>query len=267
MNTDLLHELILDYLDGNLDASRLDSLGTELENLGYDLNNLDELQALILSMDKIKIPQPSKQMDDKFYQMLDGEIKKLDKSNRNYPILNWMNSFFTNFFAPKLSYSLIMLLIGWIIGFWVTPNSRLNNQMSQINVEMQQMKELVMFKMLGQPNANERLQAVNMIKTSSLDNNRLIMSLLDALNNDSDVNVRMAAAEALLAFANQAQVRTGLKNSVLKQNSPLVQLTLVDGLIAIQDKTAIPVFQNLIGGNNVHQAVKDRSREGITKLI
>jgi HEAT repeat protein len=77
----------------------------------------------------------------------------------------------------------------------------------------------------------------------------------------------MAAVEALLAFANLDQVRTGLKESVFKQNSPLVQLTLVDGLVAINDKAAIPIFERLISSNDVHQAVKDRSREGITKLI
>ncbi|PKP33918.1 MAG: hypothetical protein CVU00_09160 [Bacteroidetes bacterium HGW-Bacteroidetes-17] len=267
MSKDELYKLVLDYLDGNLDPLKLDILKHELEMMGYGLDNLEELKSLVKTMDEIEIPGPSSVMSDRFYQMLEAEMDESKLASTEGSILSDLNNFLTQFLTSKLSYGLIMLLFGWMIGFWIMPNTSVSNQMSQMNTEIQQMKELVMFSMLDQPMASERLQAMKMISTSPVDNEKIIGSLLEALNKDSDVNVRMAAVEALLAFANLDQVRTGLKESVFKQNSPLVQLTLVDGLVAINDKAAIPIFERLISSNDVHQAVKDRSREGITKLI
>ena len=160
-----------------------------------------------------------------------------------------------------------MLLIGWFLGFWVTPNTKVSNQISEMNEELQQMKEMVMVNMLDQPMVSERLLAMNMISSLSKTDDEIVESLLNALNNDSDVNVRMAAVEALLAFANQEKVREGLKHSFNQQNSPLVQLTLLDGFIATGDKSTIPIFESLMNNNEVNQVVRDRSREGITKLI
>ena len=267
MSKDELYKLVLDYLDGNLDPLKLDILKHELEVMGYGLDNLEELKSLVKTMEEIEVPSPSNAMSDRFYQMLEAEIDESKLATSNVSILTILNNFLTQFLSSKLSYGLIMLIFGWMIGFWITPNTSVSNQMSQMNSEIQQMKEMVMFSMLDQPMASERLQAMNMISPSPVDNDKIIASLLEALNKDSDVNVRMAAVEALLAFANQDQVRTGLKESVLQQNSPLVQLTLVDGLVAINDKAAIPIFESLISSNDVHQAVKERSREGITKLI
>jgi hypothetical protein len=267
MNKDQLHELILDYLDSKLDPRKKKVLDLELESLGYDLNNLEELQDLVKAMDEVETPMPSQKMNDRFYKMLEEEMNESEQKAIGQIILKGIDSFFSNFLSSKLSYGLIMLLLGWIIGFWITPSPKISNQMSQMNEEIMQMKELVMINLLDQPMASERLKAMNMITASSDNNNQIIKSLLHTLNNDSDVNVRMAAVEALLAFANQNPVREGLKNAVNNQNSPLVQLTLVDGLVAIKDKTAVPIFENLIASNNIHQAVKKRSREGINKLI
>jgi len=267
MSKDELYKLVLDFLDGNLDLLKLGILEHELEVMGYGLDNLEELKTLVKTMEEIEIPSPSSEMSDRFYQMLEAEIDESKLASTKGSILSYLNNVLTQFLTSKLSYGLIMLIFGWMIGFWIVPNTSVSNQMSQMNTEIQQMKELVMFSMLDQPMASERLQAMKMISPSPVDNDKIIASLLDALNKDSDVNVRMAAVEALLAFANLDRVKDGLKESVLKQNSPLVQLTLVDGLVAINDKAAIPIFESLISSNDVHQAVKDRSREGITKLI
>ncbi len=267
MNKDQLYEFILEHLDTNLDPIKLETLEIELESLGYDINNLEELRELLKSMENIEIPEPSKKMNDRFYRMLEEEMNVSEQKALGQKIIKWINSFFNQFLSSKLSYGFIMLFLGWMLGFWITPQISVNEQMSEMSEEIKQMKGMVMINMLNQPLTSDRLQAINMINSSSNNNDEIIKSLLYTLNHDSDVNVRMAAVETLLVFANQNPVREGLKTAVENQDSPLVQLTLVDGLIAINDKTAIPVLENLIENNSVHKAVKDRSKEGINKLI
>ncbi len=267
MNTEQLHELILNYLDGNLDPSKLGALTTELESLGYDLKNLAELQALVKGMDQIKIPEPSKEMDDRFYQMLEEEINLSEQKAKGQSIVKWLNSFFSSSFTPKLSYGLIMLLIGWIIGFWITPNATVSNQMSQMNTEMQQMKNMAMLTMLNQPMASDRLKALGMIASSSIDNSQIIESLLSALNTDKDANVRLVAAEALFTLANNKNVRDGLIYSVKEQASPMIQIALIDGLVAMNVQDAVPEFRALIEDGGLNSAVVEKLNIGINKLI
>ncbi len=268
MNTDQLHELILAYLDDNLDPKNLDALISELASLGYDLNNLDELQTLVKRMDQIEIPEPSKKMDDRFYQMLESEINVNGEKALGQNIAKWVNSVLSSAWMPKLSYGLIMLLIGWTLGFWITPNTNVNNQMSRMNEEMQQMKSMVMLTMLNQPMASDRLKAVGMIvSSSSINDSQIIESLLSALNTDKDANVRLVAAEALLALANNKNVRDGLIYSVKDQPSPMIQITLIDGLVAMNVRDAVPEFRDLIQDGGLNSVVVEKLNKGIGKLI
>lgn len=267
MNKDKLYELILDYLDQNLDSSQLGLLKVELKEMGYDINDLSALQKLVNEMDNLAVPEPSAQMSESFYAMLEQK----GNQEEELEIIERLTIFFRSIFQtnqfPRLAYAIIILLFGWAIGFWLTPHSEVENQINQMSIEMQSMREVVMETMMDKPLASDRLRALQLVRTSGKATENVLQTLLSTLNNDPDANVRMAAAETLLAFANQEIVRNGLLESILQQKSPLVQLTLVDGLVAIQDKAAISVFENLISSNDVHQAVKDRSREGISKLI
>lgn len=267
MNKDKLYELILDYLDQNLDSSQLGLLKSELKEMGYDINDLTALQKLVNEMDKIAVPEPSAQMSESFFAMLEQKGNEEEELELLERITEFFRSIFQTNQFPRLAYATIILFFGWAIGFWLTPNTEVENQINQMSMEMQSMREVVMESMMDKPMASERLKALKMVQKSGKASENVVQTLLNTLNNDPDANVRMAAAETLLAFANQNVVRSGLIEAVLQQNSPMVQMTLVDGLVAIQDKAAIPLFENLIKNNKVHQAVKDRSREGIAKLI
>ncbi len=267
MNKDKLYELILDYLDQNLDSSQLGLLKSELKEMGYDINDLAALQKLVNEMDAMTIPEPSTQMSESFYAMLEQKGNEEEELELVERITEFIQSIFQTNQFPRFAYAVIILFFGWAIGFWLTPNTGVENQINQMSMEMQSMREVVLESMMDKPLASDRLKALQMVKESGKATESILQTLLSTLNNDPDANVRMAAAETLLAFANQYVVKSGLKESVLQQNSPLVQITLIDGLVAIQDKAAIPLFENLISSNDIHQAVKERSKEGITKLI
>ena len=136
-----------------------------------------------------------------------------------------------------------------------------------MNQEMKEMKEVMMFAMIDKPLASERLKAINMMYSQNKADDKVIETLLYTLNTDPDANVRLVAVETLLAYANRDDVQQGLIKSIEIQESPLLQVALVDGLVAINNKQAIPVFQKLLGKNNLNEVVKEKLQLGVDQLI
>lgn len=263
MNKVQLHGLILDYLDGNLDPSLRNTLANELDKMGYQLENLDKLKELVKSMDKIEIPDPSIQSSERFYEMLDGEIEKANKKPFIVHLSQKMNHYFNQTFKLKLSYGVIMLVLGWVIGFWFTPDTRLE----QMSADIKQMKELAMYAMLDKPMASDRMQAIQMMGTSTDDKAKIIASLLHALNKDPDPNVRLMAAEVLLNFSKDQTVYEDLIYAVKDQVYPTVQLTIIDGLIARNIQGVVPLFRELLNDETLNEVVVDKLNSGINLLI
>ena len=67
MKNEKLYELIVDWLAGNLDEIQEVGLKLELKNRDHNIDELEELQQLIETMDEISIPEPSQEMTDGFY--------------------------------------------------------------------------------------------------------------------------------------------------------------------------------------------------------
>ena len=67
-----INSLILEYLEGGLDAGREKILKSMLIEHGYDIDELRELSKTWHGMEDIPIPQPGDRMTENFYRMLDN---------------------------------------------------------------------------------------------------------------------------------------------------------------------------------------------------
>jgi HEAT repeat protein len=94
----------------------------------------------------------------------------------------------------------------------------------------------------------------------------LLSALSDTLNHDSNVNVRLSALDALEKFSGEASVRKMLVNAIRQQDSPLVQIALIDALVHIRDNNAAGEFKKLTNDNGVNATVQQRARWGLEKL-
>jgi hypothetical protein len=65
---------------------------------------------------------------------------------------------------------------------------------------------------------------------------QVLAALLHAVNHDPNVNVRLAAVDALRKFAGNPVVKGSLDQSLVKQDSPMVQLALIDFIVDTRDK-------------------------------
>ena len=94
----------------------------------------------------------------------------------------------------------------------------------------------------------------------------LLSAVFNALNDDPNINVRLAAVDALFLFSDRPGVRDELVRSLSNQTSPLIQISLIDLLVNIQEKRALNALRALIQDKNVDPAVKEHAEAKLEQL-
>lgn len=141
-----------------------------------------------------------------------------------------------------------------------------SRQLAALTAQMHEMRELMMLSLLQNPSASERIRAVSYTNDIGRINPNLAAALLATLNNDPDVNVRLTTLEALSHFARDPIVREGLIESILQQDSPLVQAALADIMLKLQEKRAIVPFKKLLQQKDLNGMVRTKIEQTITRL-
>jgi HEAT repeat protein len=91
-------------------------------------------------------------------------------------------------------------------------------------------------------------------------------ALFTALNHDPNINVRLSSLDALETFSGDATVRKALADAIPMQNSPLVQIALIDALVHLRDRGAAGEFRKLTSDRDINVAVRQRAQWGLEKL-
>ncbi len=128
------------------------------------------------------------------------------------------------------------------------------------------MKKVLAFDAMEQTSASDRIQAVNQSYDLDQADHEITQLLVNTLNFDANVNVRLAACQALLHFEREEGVREALIQSLRIQKDPNVQLTLIDALVAIKEKRATTEMQSLARNQQVLEVVRLKAEEGIGVL-
>ncbi len=125
---------------------------------------------------------------------------------------------------------------------------------------------MVTISLLKQQSASERLKGVSWSSQVSRPDPEFLSTLMHTLNYDPNVDVRLAAVDALLRFAAHPAVKEGLVRSLPKQDSPLVQISLIDLLVQLHERQSIDVLRQLTNDVSQNEQVRQRARWGLQKL-
>jgi hypothetical protein len=77
--------------------------------------------------------------------------------------------------------------------------------------------------------------------------------------------VRLSAIDALQKYARNPKVSAALVDSIALQDSPLVQIALIDLLVDAKESSVIPELRKL-EKEPVNEAVRQRAAWGLEKL-
>jgi HEAT repeat protein len=128
------------------------------------------------------------------------------------------------------------------------------------------MREMVAVSLLQQQSAAERLRGVTWSHQIEQPGEQVIDALLDTLRHDGNVNVRLAAVDALRQFGRADQVRAGLVDAVAEQSSPLVQIELINTLVEMRERRSRDALRRLAGDEQVDDTVRQRARWGLEQI-
>jgi hypothetical protein len=106
-----------------------------------------------------------------------------------------------------------------------------DRQIEALRGEVASLHETVATALLAGASPSERLRGVAYGRSVSETDARVAEALIAALERDPDVNVRLAAIEALRPLAARSDTRPRLVAAAAGQQSPLVQLSLVEALL------------------------------------
>ena len=179
---------------------------------------------------------------------------------------------YSRFVMPLLAASLV-LLFGFLIG--KQSNTNTTNSTEIVNVESvndikQETNELrtqLVMTLADEQSASKRLQALSEASKLDTATEQVILALFKMLNEDTNVNVRLAAVASLSKYVDNPKVREGLVMSITKQNSPLVQIALAELMVTLKEQTSINSMETLLKKPDINSAVKKKLEESIKQII
>src|SRR4051812_39655943 len=153
--------LLIDYLDGQLHPSDREAMQKHLQTCEACSQHLEEYKTLFGAIADDKFEKPGPALREKFNIMLQSELN-IDQTSRI--LREEEDSKVITLKKPSLLFriaaSIILVSCGVLIGAKITPGSATNSsaQMADLKKEVQEMKEVVMFNLLSDESATERIK-------------------------------------------------------------------------------------------------------------
>jgi hypothetical protein len=170
--------------------------------------------------------------------------------------------------ALQLAAAVLILAGGFAAGRnW--PNAaheQARNQVSELRGEVRGMREMVAMTLLQQDSAIGRLQGVSWSHQLERPSDQVLATLLETLQHDPNVNVRLASIDALRAFAAEDRVRTGLVEALGGKQSPMLQIALIDTLTDLRERRSVDALKTIAADQKQNEAVRQRARRGLQQL-
>jgi hypothetical protein len=259
MTPESIRSLIPQYLAGTLPPPDRELLESQMDRDAALQTEVESLQTLWQDLGLLPAPEPSAALRAHFYQKLNAVVKAKPDAVR----APWWKRAFVPQIAAACSIFLLGLGAGQLNFKKTAPQP---NEISQLRTQVEGLRETVALSLLDKQSASSRLQGVSWGSQIDRPDQELLDALLATLNHDQNINVRLASLDALEKFTSDAAVRKALENSIPAQESPLLQIALIDSLVHIRDNAAAKEFKQLSGDTAVNAAVRQRARWGLQKL-
>jgi len=274
MSCDRIREQIPGVLAGRLDPAARENLIDHLETCSACRADVAELGVVWRGLQAMAEPEPSTQMRARFLETLHAYEEGFHEAQRKQtyavPKVSWWAGLWPAQPVWGAAAAAVLLVMGGLGGrYLLSPRpseSGANSEMSQLRGQVESLRQLVALSLLQEQSASARLRGVNYSYQITQPDREVQQALLHAVNHDTNVNVRLSAVDALAKFANNADVRRALVDSLPVQESPLVQIALVDLLAQLEAREAVPAMRKLAQQPDANESVRARAAAAADKL-
>jgi hypothetical protein len=169
--------------------------------------------------------------------------------------------------AFQIGLAVCLLAIGVLCGYGLAGSSRNSQEMAQLREEVHGISNLLTVSLLHQESASERLKGVSWSSRLEGRDPAITSALVYTMKHDRNVNVRLAALDALSRDIGSPDVRREILYALPEQPSPVMQVALVDLLVQINDRESRDVLQQALTTPDLHPDVRKRITQGIQQIL
>ncbi len=281
MNHERFQELLLDYVDGHLPEATAAEMKAYIAAHAEAQRELDELREATALLTRLPEAKPAPAVRSQFYQMLDREKRAQGRkaaataasATRSF----WLDRFFAAILPtrPALqgTLALALLVVGIAAGtrFGARPAAPAQTdatarEVAALHSQIDAMGKLITYSLLQKQPTNERLQGVLATLKQEAPQDSTLTDLIGALALDPNVNVRLAALDALAPHASKDLVKAGVRAALSREPAPLAQVAMIDFLATVNDREATALFDQLANNESAPSTVREAARRGLTQI-
>ncbi|WP_192822874.1 HEAT repeat domain-containing protein [Rufibacter sp. LB8] len=184
------------------------------------------------------------------------------------------NNFFQQYYWQMAAGISLLLAAFWGVNYYRDKGFTASGspEVVALQQEVREMKQvLASTSSVNGASASDRIRVVsqefNTQDFSSAENQEVTRLLMKTMTSDENVNVRLAACEALFQFKEEPAVRKAYIQALGQEKNPLMQLALIEVVTHLKEKKAVPQLQKLANQENLLPIVKLKAQEGLGTLI
>lgn len=268
MKCEDIETMMMDYLENNIDDHGRKAIEKHLETCESCLDSLRDAQKLLKMIPQADMEIPDESLRINFYHMLHREMEKIESQDNKLPerqIVPWYSN------KPFLvAAGIAILLCGTFLGTMMKSGNQNTSgfqKISQLETEVNDLRKNTMLTMLRDESSSQRLEGISYADDMQKPDYQIITALINTLNNDKNVNVRLASAYSLSKFTDDRMVCDSLIASLPKQEEPIIQITIINILVGIKEKNALKTIQKMLDNKEIINEVKVVAQNGARELM
>ena len=158
------------------------------------------------------------------------------------------------------------VFVGVVAGGYVWTNMQANAEVAELRGDVQSLQETIAMSLLENRSASQRLRGLQWTQHVEQPGARLVNELSHTRREDRSVNVRLAAADVMVRFADNPQVRDALYETVLTDTDPFVQVHLIDALLVVPYPKTQNVLTRLAESHEVTDVVRVKAIAALNEM-
>lgn len=247
---------IIDYLEGRLSAVEQQEVDIAISESPELQASFEAYKALLTELDEQPEYQPSQKLSQGFYDhlaTLESEPTPTTKT-RSIPYRRLL----------QIAAASLIFIIGISLGKYITQDDI--QKLSQIEQELKN-TQTIMLEMLKKESASQRIKAVNFSYDMNGVDQKVVDALIQTMNFDKNLNVRLHAAEALARFGKEDKVRDAFILTLARPDNPEMQIKAINILVHLKEERAVGELLKLLDQENLIDPVKQSAQDGLNILL
>jgi len=270
MKCEQLRDSIAEYLAGQLPAAALGDFEAHVAGCDECRAEVSQMETTWSALGGLPDAEPGPELRGRFYAMLEEEKRLLagaKKASWGRRAGEWLESWWPRRPAVQMAMAAGLLVVGLAAGSFVNKAPDRSGEITRLNGEVEQLNQMVSLSLIDRSSSADRLRGVNWSARVDDPSGTLLSKLSNTLESDPNVNVRVAAVDALSVFRNEPGVVDVLTRALLHEESPTVQVALIDLLTLIREQRALEALKRFVEMNDVLPPVKEHAETRINDFM